>query len=283
MKKLRLVEKLTDIAVASVGMLVVISVIVAAANPNYSITITSPTGGNVFNPVQVSGTVSSTNFVGQLSQHSVRIIWGDTTTTDLTQDGTHLILTQGIGKTFTGTFTTSTDLAHTYSTTGQYTIQALICHQQCTGAEGAEAVATVTVNVVTPTCDLTITDVGGNPNPTPNFGLLNPGQISTSDQTIVLHNSGNMAITDIRISGTDWDVSSSFTAAATHYSRSASQDYDTAMRPIPTTPSDESIGEPTPPFGLAVGDSQNIYFKLGIPAGQAANTYSQTITFTAGC
>jgi len=112
------------------------------------------------------------------------------------------------------------------------------------------------------------------------FLPLNPGEIS-QDTTTVLTNHGNLEITDIRISATDW--STTFPASQSHYSLLSDQDYQTGMRAVPTSPSDESIGEPTPPFLLAVENTQSVYFKLKIPDNQPAGDYSQTITFTFGC
>jgi hypothetical protein len=47
---------------------------------------------------------------------------------------------------------------------------------------------------------------------------------------------------------------------------------------ISLTTSPVSIGDTIGP-----GDNAIVHFKLEVPEGQAVDTYTQTITFTAGC
>jgi len=143
------IEGLYAIEVLDSGNNVLASHSFTDAKHTFSITIDSPTGGSVLNPVQASGNVSSINFPGQLTAYIVRIDWGDGSgLTDLNQSTNHLILTTSNGgKDFSGIYKTNTDLAHTYTPGATYTITALLCHQSCTGAEGADATASVTIAV----------------------------------------------------------------------------------------------------------------------------------------
>ena len=66
------------------------------------------------NPIHLNGTISSTNFVGDISQYQVQINWGDGT---VDQDS-NIQITQ-VGSNFIGTWSSNPD--HTYATTGAYT------------------------------------------------------------------------------------------------------------------------------------------------------------------
>jgi hypothetical protein len=232
----------------------------------FSLTITSPAGGTVTNPVKVSGTVSSTGFIGQLSAYHVRINWGDTTFSDLNQTSFHLNLTESAGD-FTGTYSTGNDLAHVY-VPGSYTITALLCHQACTGAEGADATATVDVTIVN-TCTLSIG------NSTLNFGTLNPGDISADNVTTVT-NTGTIATTSFSIYGIDWSDGPSHTMPVnqTHWDNVGAS--YASMNNLLLSPG-------TTLANLAASASQIFHFKVQILAHQFPATYSQTITYTAGC
>ena len=256
---------------------------IAQGQHSFSIIITSPSGGTVFNPVQVSGSVSSTNFVGLLSQYTVRINWGDgSALTDLTQDSTHLILTQS-GNDFTGTYTTSSDLAHTYATSGPFTITALLCHQSCTGAEGADASATVTITIAPPTtCGITASS-------DPSFGSTTTGTITPSDSgasavSTTITNTGTASTTSLTIQGTEWKIGGTtasdpipFVVGSTHHDDVAAtvwSSMDVLTNSDTTIPGHAALGN---------GDSFNLYFRVKPPLGVDAGIYNQDITFTSTC
>lgn len=241
---------------------------VNADKPTFSITIDSPTGGSVLNPVQVSGNVSAINFPGNLTQYSVRINWGDGNIIDLSQDGAHLILIES-GKNFNGTYRTTTDLSHNY-TPGSYTIESTLCHQSCTGAEGSVANATVNIIVVVPTCGITA-------SPNPNFGTINPG-VTSGDQYTNVTNTGTVPTSSLTINGTDWVSGINvMDVTRTHWSLLSGRDYDTQMTTLTT-------GEVSLEQNVnGNGGTLPVYFKLRIPPGQVQGSYSQTITFTSGC
>jgi hypothetical protein len=94
------------------------------------------------NPIHLNGTISSTYFVGDLSQYQVQINWGDGT---LDEDS-NIQLVQ-IGSSFNGTWSSNPD--HTYTTTGTYTALVKLYHSQPPGAEASgDAVYTITYSVV---------------------------------------------------------------------------------------------------------------------------------------
>jgi hypothetical protein len=263
------IEIITVFIISFISFLFLFSVNFVSAPPAaYSITITSPSSGTTINPVQVSGLASSTKFAGLLSAYTVRIAWGDGALTDLTQDGTHLLLTQTEND-FSGTYNTSSDLAHTYAN-GQYNITVLLCHERCTGAEGGEATETVSITVVPPTCGITAT-------PLSSFGSLNPSDISP-DQPTTLTNSGTVSTTSLTISGIDWSDGAGHTIPVgnTHWALSEITTYETGDNVLLSTPAPLGIN-------LASGASQNVHFRVQIPDGQFPNPYTQDITFTSGC
>jgi hypothetical protein len=104
------------------------------------------------------------------------------------------------------------------------------------------------------------------------FGTLNPNEISTSDATLTLTNSGTSDISSLSISGSDWDTASGFDVSQTHYSLLADQPYS-SMSLLSSSP--QTLGISLFPATL--------YFKLHIPIHQAHADYQQTITFTFDC
>lgn len=260
-------NKLLEITVISIAAVALISAVVTAAS--FSITVTSPSGGTVINPVQVTGTVSATSFVGQLSQYTVSIDWNDSSAvTTLNQTGNHLNLTESAGD-FSGTFSTDPDLGHTF-TDGEHVFSVFLCHQACSGHEGADSVQTLTVNVITPTCTLSA-------NPLSSFGSLNPNDIS-SDQFTTLTNTGTVTTTSLTIQGADWTdgVSHTIPVAQTHWSLSPITTYGTGDNILSS--SAVSLG-----VNLVSSASQDVHFRVQVPAGQFPSSYTQAITFTAGC
>lgn len=98
-----------------------------------------------------------------------------------------------------------------------------------------------------------------------------PGQ--TSDHaTVTLTNSGNANMTALEISGTNWSGSVAHTMPST---QTKYQVGGGAFSDLSTTPA--SI---TP---LAVGSSSIVGMHVVVPAGQASDTYTQTITFAFEC
>jgi hypothetical protein len=255
---------------------------VSADKPTFSIDITSPISGPVTNPVQISGTVASTNFPGSLSAYSIQIDWNDSSTpTDLTRDSTHLILTPSAdGKDFSGTFTTSTDLAHTYTTSGSFTIKATLCHESCTGAEGASATDSVTITI-SPTCGITA-------NLNPSFGSTTTGTITPDDSvastvSTTITNTGTTATISLTIEGTEWKIGGttssspvSFVVESTHYSETDTDAYSSMT---------QLSGTATTVHSGTLGSSASFthFFRVKPPLGVDAGSYEQTITYTSGC
>ncbi len=94
------------------------------------------------NPIHLNGTISSTNFVGDISQYQVQINWGDGT---IDKDS-NMQITQ-VGSNFIGTW--STDPDHTYVTTGTYTTTVKLYHSQPPGAEASgDATYAITYSII---------------------------------------------------------------------------------------------------------------------------------------
>ncbi len=94
------------------------------------------------NPIHLNGTISSTNFVGDISQYQVQINWGDGT---VDQDSN--IQITPVGSNFVGTWSTNPD--HNYTTNGAYTTTVKLYHAQPPGVEASgDATYTVTFSVI---------------------------------------------------------------------------------------------------------------------------------------
>ncbi len=106
-----------------------------AGAPTYSIDITS--NSLVGTTVNLSGIASATKFAGQFSQYHVDIFWETDVSSANVQN-----LTEN-GDDFSGTWSGQ----HTYQTSGTKTITVALCHQGCTGAEGADATDTFQVTI----------------------------------------------------------------------------------------------------------------------------------------
>ena len=126
----------------------------------------------------------------------------------------------------------------------------------------------MTFEVLQPTCGLSTNDI--------DFDILQTGQIS-ADNTITLTNTGNSPTTTLTTKGDDWigTPSGSMTVGQTHWSLTGGQNYNSMTT---LTTSDQSLGQQVSP-----GNPLPTYFKLSIPLGQLAASYTQTITFTGGC
>lgn len=125
------------------------------------------------NPIHLNGTISSTNFVGDISQYQVQINWGDGT---VDQDSNIQIIP--VGNNFIGTWSTNPD--HNYTTNGAYTTTVKLYHAQPPGAEASgDATYTVTYSVI----------VGVNVNTSPT-GL----EVMLDDETYVAPFQTNWAV-----------------------------------------------------------------------------------------
>jgi hypothetical protein len=94
------------------------------------------------NPIHLNGTISSTNFVGDISQYQVQINWGDGTI----DQNSNIQITQ-TGSNFIGTWSSNPD--HNYTTTGAYTSSVKLYHSQPPGAEASgDAIYTITYSVI---------------------------------------------------------------------------------------------------------------------------------------
>lgn len=132
------------------------------------------------------------------------------------------------------------------------------------------AVTTQGQVTISPTCGISLSAQ------TLNFGDMNTGDTSTSDQSTTVTNDGSV-LASVSVQGNDWTdgVSNSFAVGQTHYALTGGQDYDSGMTALTSGPVFfSSIGN---------GASQDGFFKLRIPLGQAAASYTQDITFTSSC
>ena len=238
-----------------------------AYSKSYSISITTPANGTASNPVQVSGPTSATDFSGNLDQYSVRIDWGDgSSRTDLVQGGIHLILTQSGGKNFAGTYTTSTNLTHTYAA-GSYIITVILCHSQCTGAEGATASASASITIQPPTCGISLSSNDLY------FDNVNPGTDSL-EQTLGVTNTGNFPAV-VTVSGNDWDSGSNILSVSRTAFSTSSGNYDSKIQ-LSTSPQ-------TLFTSLVPSSPTNSYWQFRALPTDPGGAYTQTITFTSSC
>jgi len=129
--------------------------------------------------------------------------------------------------------------------------------------------ATITASVIVPSgiCDIAV-------SPNLNFDSMVPGATSASDvSTVVSMPTGNQESAPVSISGAAWTGGTGMAVSQTHWSLTSLQAYG-SMSELGTGLASAGTFGPTSP--------ETVYFKLSIPAGQAAATYTQTITFT-GC
>ncbi len=111
----------------------------SSAASNYSVNIT--TSSITSFGLSIGGTASASPYVGSQGSQGVYITsWGDGT--PASAEATASSFTFGGGN-FTATWSAS----HTYPGAGTYTAVAAVCHQGCTGAEGANT-SSVTVTVL---------------------------------------------------------------------------------------------------------------------------------------
>ncbi len=127
-----------------ISILVLVAVIgvfkISKASPVYSISIGSSVATGL--TLNISGTASANSFAGNdISAYGVYVTsWGDGTPASPTNLGANFVVS---GSDFTSTWFGS----HTYATSGTFTATVALCHQGCTGGEGAStASSTITVN-----------------------------------------------------------------------------------------------------------------------------------------
>ncbi len=108
-----------------------------------------------------------------------------------------------------------------------------------------------------------------------NFGLINPGTSSLTNNQIVDTNSGN-ASAYMYVYGGNWiSGPSSFGVSNTSWSPSSGITYAAASKLGPTAANTL--------ISVASSSSNSIYFGLNIPAAQSAGTYNQIITIENSC
>ena len=109
-----------------------------------------------------------------------------------------------------------------------------------------------------------------------NFGSMNPGTTTaTTANGITVTDTGNIG-SNILTSGNSWVYNSnSFGVQNTVWSASSSTAYASAT-PLTITSTDTGII-------VTTTATNTIYYGLGIPAGQAPGTYSQTIDVISSC
>jgi hypothetical protein len=127
------------IGIAGIMAAAVFAVGVFAAGPSYSIDIDTPVSVSGAD-VSLTGVASATKFAGQFDQYHIAVDWGDGASGDVSSG---LI---EAGDDFSGTWSGN----HQYSVGGAYTITVMLCHQSCSGAEGADATDSVEIEIVIP-------------------------------------------------------------------------------------------------------------------------------------
>ena len=109
------------------------------------------------------------------------------------------------------------------------------------------------------------------------FSSVSPGtDTGSTNQVVNVTNSGNAQATNVTIKGTAWSDGGSNTmpVGQTEWGTSGfAYGSGTAL-----TTSDAVVTN-----NLGAGSSVLIYFGVGVPSGQAAATYTQTITVTMNC
>lgn len=118
---------------------------------------------------------------------------------------------------------------------------------------------------VTKSCGLVVT--GGSPIA---FGSVATGQES-ANQTVNITNTGSAPTTSFKVYGTAWTGGTGMSVGQTSV-------YDTAWNALIASP-----GSTIYTGVISNGETKYPKFKVAIPVGQAEASYSQTITFTAGC
>ena len=106
------------------------------------------------------------------------------------------------------------------------------------------------------------------------FGSMAPGATST-DAEVNVNNTGNTQAS-VNVNGSAWsDGTHTMAVGQTRYSASPGTAYG-SMTALTGTPA-----AATAP--IAGGATTTTYWKLSIPAAQAAGAYNQTITFSVSC
>ena len=108
------------------------------------------------------------------------------------------------------------------------------------------------------------------------FGSLNPGANTlTTSNTVTVTDTGNLG-SNILTSGTSWTyASNNFGVQNTVWSASGSTAYGSGT--VLTLSSVDSK------IVVTTSTANSIYYGLGVPAGQAPGTYSQTINIISSC
>jgi hypothetical protein len=258
-------KKILDIVLAFAFSFTLFSVAAFAADNNISILI--PTSGQTFfvgDLVTVSGQVNLITGDKDPTKFGVTIEWGDTTITDC-------LPLSGADNPYT--YSTNSSTSHSYSSIGAKVITVELFHV-CTHGQDkskADSTADINISIIVPTCEITA-------SPNPNFGLLQPNQISADGVYTRLTNAGNSGIASLTMEGQDWTDggTNNFDTSYTRYNEITDTTYD-LMLTLPKSPSTATLS------GIPVGNNLDVYFKLKIPAGQAPTSYMQTITFTGSC
>lgn len=102
------------------------------------------------------------------------------------------------------------------------------------------------------------------------FGSVATG-IDSSNQTVAIKNTGSKATTGFTVLGAAWTGGTGMPVGQTSIADT------TAWHTLSTSPLTIFSGV------ISNGETKNPIFKVAIPEGQAQDSYSQTITFTAAC
>ncbi|HLD85079.1 MAG TPA: hypothetical protein VI968_00830 [archaeon] len=136
-----------------------------------------------------------------------------------------------------------------------------------------ETISATAETTIEETCGLSIT--AGNPIA---FGQLIAGGNPSLAQPVSVKNTGSVSTTGFTVYGDGWQTNP-VTVPMDVSRTSVSDDNELSWTNLALSSS------PVPIFdGIVLnGETKIPEFRLSIPAGQAAGTYTQTITFTASC
>jgi len=130
---------------------------------------------------------------------------------------------------------------------------------------GTGGPASITASAtVQPVCGISATDIV--------FGTVVPSSTVSDKTSTISMPIGNTQTTSLTIKGEDWSDGGSNSMPVTQTMWKSSGSY-TALE----TTESASIGQ------VSFGTPLTVNFQLSVPAGQAAASYTQTITFTASC
>ena len=161
----------------------------------------------------------------------------------------------------------SNSYIYTFGTAGTYYANVIITDNAVFAPETVNSLkSTITVSN---TCTFTVS------NTAITFGGINPGNSVSTQNAILITNTGAVA-SNVFISGSAWTYgTNSFGASNTAWDWKSGTSYATANR-LSSTQTDTL-------YSLGGGSSKDIFFGVHVPSGEPIGTYSQTEDITSSC